>query len=155
MKRVQGYNLIYSEKIDTNFYDPTGKEIKVNVILQIWSKGIINDKYKLKSSDNKLFKVYSLSDGGTSGSTRNKKMLDKCDIYIPSTCFGIENMKIYNTFEELPKKRGYGVVFYDKKKENIINSKKIDWGNISFLSTNSAYNLRVSKITDALIDIMQ
>ena len=154
MKRVQGYNLIYSEKIDTNFYDPTGKEIKVNVILQIWSKGIINDKYKLKSNDNKLFKVYSLSDGGTSGSTRNKKMLEKCDIYIPSTCFGIENMKIYNTFEELPKKRGYGVVFYDKKEENIINSKKIDWGKISFLSTNSAYNLRVSKITDALIDIM-
>ena len=38
MKRVKGYNLIYSEKIDTNFYDPTGKEIKVNVILQIWSK---------------------------------------------------------------------------------------------------------------------
>ena len=154
MKRVQGYNLIHSEKIDTNFYDPTGKEIRVNVILQIWSKEIINDKYKLKSNDNKLFKVYSLSDGGTSGSTRNKKMLDKCDIYIPSTCFGIENMKVYNTFEELPKKRGYGVVFYDKKDENIINSKKIDWGKISFLSTNSAYNLRVSKITDALIDIM-
>ena len=154
MKRVQGYNLIYSEKIDTNFYDPTGKDIKVNVVLQIWSKDIINDKYKLKSNDNKLFKVYSLSDGGTSGSTRNKKMLDKCDIYIPSTCFGMENMKVYNTFEELPKKRGYGVVFYDKKEENIINSKKIDWGKISFLSTNSAYNLRVSKITDALIDIM-
>ena len=154
MKRVQGYNLIYSEKIDTNFYDPTGKEIKVNVILQIWSKSIINDKYKLKSNDNKLFKVYSLSDGGTSGSTRNKKMLDKCDIYIPSTCFGIENMKVYNTFEELPKKRGYGVVFYEKKEENVINSKKIDWGKISFLSTNSAYNLRVSKITDALIDTM-
>lgn len=154
MKRVHGYNLIYSEKIDTNFYDPTGKDIKVNVILQIWSKSIINDKYKLKSNDNKLFKVYSLSDGGTSGSTRNKKMLDKCDIYIPSTCFGIENMKVYNTFEELPKKRGYGVVFYEKKEENVINSKKIDWGKISFLSTNSAYNLRVSKITDALIDTM-
>lgn len=154
MKRVQGYNLIYSEKIDTNFYDPIGKDIKVNVILQIWSKSIINDKYKIKSNDNKLFKVYSLSDGGTSGSTRNKKMLDKCDIYIPSTCFGIENMKIYDTFEELPKKRGYGVVFYDKKEINIINSKKIDWGKISFLSTNSAYNLRVSKITDALITIM-
>ena len=87
MKRVDGYNLIHSEKIDTNFYDPDGKEIKVNVILQIWSKHINNDKYKIKSNDNKLFKVYSLSDGGTPGSTRNKNMLNECDIYIPSTCF--------------------------------------------------------------------
>ena len=154
MKRVIGYNLIHSEKIDTNFYDPEGNEIKVNVILQIWSKYIKNDKYKIKTNDNKLFKVYSLSDGGTSGSTRNKDMLNKCDIYIPSTCFGIENMKIYNSFKELPKQRGYGVVFHDKKNENIDKSKNIDWGKISFLSTNSAYNLRVSKITDALLDIM-
>ena len=81
-------------------------------------------------------------------------MLNSCDIYIPSTCFGIENMKIYNSFEELPKRRGYGVVFYDKKEENLLKSKNIEWGKISFLSTNSASNLRVSKITDALLDIM-
>jgi len=154
MKRVKGYNLIHSEKIYTSFYDPDGKHIKVNVILQIWSKDIVNDKYKLKSTDNNLFKVYSLSDGGTPGSTRNKKMLNACDIYVPSTCFGIENMKIYDSFEELPKRRGYGVVFYDRKEATIIKSKNIDWEKISFLSTNSAYNLRVSKITDALIDIM-
>ena len=117
MKRVKGYNLIHSEKIDTNFYDPTGKDIKVNVILQIWSKYITNDKYKTKSNDNKLFKIYSLSDGGTSSSTRNKEMLNKCDIYIPSTCFDIKNMKVYNTFEELPKRRGYGIVFNEKKKK--------------------------------------
>ena len=63
-------------------------------------------------------------------------------------------MKIYDSFEELPKRRGYGVVFYDRKEATIIKSKNIDWEKISFLSTNSAYNLRVSKITDALIDIM-
>jgi hypothetical protein len=154
MKRVKEYNLIHSEKIDTSFYDPDGKDIKVNVILQVWSKSIINDKYKQKETDNKLFKVYSLSDGGDPGSTRNKKMLYSCDIYIPSTCFGIENMKIYNSFEELPKRRGYGVVFSDNKEKNISKSKCIDWSEISFLSTNSAYNLRVSKITDALMNIM-
>ena len=58
-------------------------------------------------------------------------MLNSCDIYIPSTCFGIENMKIYNSFEELPKRRGYGVVFYDKKEENLLKSKNIEWGKIS------------------------
>ena len=74
---------------------------------------------------------------------------------LPSTCFGIENMKIYDNFEDLPKRRGYGVVFYDKKEENILKSKNIDWGKISFLSTNSAYNLRISKISNALLDIIQ
>ena len=154
MKRVIGYNLIHSEKIETDFYDPSGKNIKVNVILQIWSKSLINNKYKQINSNNKLFKIYSLSDGKTPGTTRNKIMLNNCDIYIPSTCFGIENMKIYNSFEELPKRRGYGIKFNDKKDENILKSKDIDWGKISFLSTNSAYNLRMSKISNALMDIM-
>ena len=111
----------------------SGKNIKVNqIILQIWSKSLINNKYKQINSNNKLFKIYSLSDGKTPGTTRNKIMLNNCDIYIPSTCFGIENMKIYNSFEELPKRRGYGIKFNDKKDENILKSKDIDWGKIYF-----------------------
>ena len=153
MKRIQKYNLIYSETINTDFYDPSGKDIKVNVVMQIWSKTLINSEYIIKNIENNLFKIYSLSDGGTSGSTRNKNMIDKCDIYIPSTCFGKENMKVYDNFEDLPKMRGYGVVFNNKKDIYIEKSKNIDWTNISFLSTNSAYNLRMSKISDALLTI--
>ena len=147
-KRVIGYNLIHSETLKTTFYEPDKSVINVNTIFQIWSKKQEDKKYFLSSCNTKtdILKVYSLSDGGTPSSTRNKKMLDKCDIYLPSTCFGKENMRLYGSFNDLPDKRGYGIVFH-KDKEILINeARNIDWSNISFLSTNSAYNLRSSKI---------
>lgn len=91
-------------------------------------------------------KIYSLSDGGTPSSTRNKNMIDKCDIYLPSTCFGKENMKCYKSFKELPNKRGYGIVFNKLKNIMIETSENTNWNEISFLSTNSALNLRSSLI---------
>ena len=91
-------------------------------------------------------KVYSLSDGGTPSTTRNKKMHNNCDIYLPSTCFGKENMKYYNSFESLPSRKGYGIVFLENKEENIEKFKKIIWRDVAFLSTNSAYNIRSSQI---------
>lgn len=145
-KRVIGYNLIHSEKLNTEFTDPNNKSIKVECIFQIWSKHNKNDKYAIKEIDSTILKVYSLSDGGTPSSTRNKKMFHKCDIYIPSTCFGKENMKYYSTFKELPKQRGYGIVFLKNKKEFIQKFKLIDWSTVAFKSTNSAYNLRMSNI---------
>ena len=76
-----------------------------------------------------------------------------CDIYLPSTCFGKNNVKIYDSFEDLPKRRGYGVLFFENKENNIKKSKVLCWENIAFLSTNSAYNLRMSKISNALNSI--
>lgn len=145
-KRVQGFNLIHSEKLNSDFLNPDNKKIKVNCIFQIWSKYHINEKYKLKEMNTDIMKIYSLSDGDTSSSIRNKKMFDKCDIYIPSTCFGKENMKYYLSFESLPGRRGYGIVFNKNKIENKKKFKEIEWSDIAFLSTNSAYNLRSSQI---------
>ena len=145
-KRVKNYNLIHSKKIDSHFYQPDKKELKINCIFQIWSKNDTNDKYKLKKYNNDILKIYSLSDGGTPSTIRNKKMFNKCDIYIPSTCFGKSNMKYYKSFNTLPNKRGYGIVFNKDKNININKFKNIKWEDISFLSTNSAYNLRSSKI---------
>ena len=150
-KRVKNYNLIHTEKLETDFNDPDNKNIKVNVIFQIWSKDYKNENLLIKELKNDVIKVYSLSDGGDSSSTRNKKMIDKCDIYVPSTCFGKENMKFYNSFNELPNKKGYGIVFLKNKKEMIEKFKNIDWYNISFLSTNSSYNLRTSSIIQQFI----
>ena len=96
--------------------------------------------------------MYSLSDGGTPSTTRNKKMFYKCDCYIPSTCFGKDNMKYYNTFDELPRKKGYGIVFLKNKQKNIEKFKNIDWSSKAFLSTNSAYNIRSSQITNNFLD---
>ena len=147
-KRVLGLNLIHSEKLDSEFESPDGKNIKVNCIFQIWSKYHKNNIYNIVKTDNNIIKIYSLSDGGTPSTTRNKKMFYKCDAYIPSTCFGKENMRYYKSFDILPRKKGYGVVFLKNKKDNLKKFKAIDWSSVAFLSTNSAYNIRSSQITD-------
>ncbi len=150
-KRVNGYNLIYSEKITALFHTPDKVKININCVFQIWSKYTSNNNFIIKSNINNKIKVYSLSDGGTISTTRNKNMLDKCDIYLPSTCFGKETMKVYSSFTDLPNKKGYGIIFIVDKKKMIEICKKIKWSNIAFLSTNSAYNLRTSLIINALV----
>lgn len=147
-KRVKGYNLVHSEKLDTHFYEPNRKEVKINCIFQIWAKNYMSDKYTIQTIDNDDVTIYSLSNGGTPSTTRNKKMFYQCDMYIPSTCFGKDNMKYYATFDELPHQKGYGVVFNNNKEEYIEKSKKIIWNEVAFLSTNSAYNIRSSQILE-------
>ena len=41
-----------------------------------------NRDYDIKLNDVSSIKVYSLSDGGTPSTTRNKDMLYSCDIYL-------------------------------------------------------------------------
>jgi hypothetical protein len=149
-KRVKGYNLIYSKKLDTKFYEPDKNELNINTILQIWSKHHMNEEYELKEIIHEDMKIYSLSDGGTGSSTRNKNMIDCCDVYLPSTCFGKDNVKCYHGFVDLPGKKGYGIVFNKNKKDMIKRASTINWGEVAFLSTNSAYNLRTSQIYAAL-----
>ncbi len=147
-KRVKGYNLIHSEKLTTDFEEPNGKPIKVECIYQIWSKYHKNPEYDIKQVDTSVVKIYSLSDGGSPSTTRNKKMFEKCDIYLPSTCFGKENMRFYTSFKELPRQKGYGIVFNKDKSDNMKRFKEIDWSKVAFLSTNSAYNIRTSQISE-------
>jgi len=138
--RVKSLNLIHSEVVDSLFYYPDGKTVSVNVVFQIWAKNHKIEEKRVNLSG--IVKIYSLSDGGSSGSTRNKKHLYTCDYYLPSTCFGSDSIHIYDNFEKLPHRRGYGIVALNYKKEvdNIIRN--IDWSVVSFRSTNGAYNLR-------------
>jgi len=145
-KRVKGYNLIHSEKVSTTFYTPEGANVNVNGVFQIWSKFVTNPEYMLQKQDNSKMTVFSISDGGTVATTRNKNMIGKCDVYLPSTCFGYENMRAHDSFEELPNGKGYGVVFHVDKEAMIQKAKTTDWGKACFLSTNSALNLRTSII---------
>jgi len=145
-KRVNGYNLIYSEGLSAMFYHPDRQEVKVHFVFQIWSKHTSNMNYTITPNSEDTMKVYSLSDGGTVSTTRNKRMIDECDIYLPSTCFGKENMQAYRRFDELPNKKGYGIVFFKEKSGMIQKAQAVDWASVSFLSTNSAYNLRTSLI---------
>jgi hypothetical protein len=151
-KRVRGYNLIHTEKLKTNFYDPDNNDMRIHVVFQIWSKTHSDEKHAMENTENDKLKVYSLSDGGTPSSSRNVNMKDKCDVYLPSTCFGANNMKCYTSFEDLPGKKGYGVVFHKDKENMIKKTNNINWVEVSFPSTNSALNLRTSTITKVLLD---
>jgi len=145
-KRVKGFNLIHSEKLNSSFHWPHGHDVSVKCIFQIWSKHHTNPDYAIKQLDNSVLKVYSLSDGGTPSTTRNKNMFYNCPVYLPSTCYGEKNMTFYNSFDELPRRKGYGIVFHKDIEINIQKFKSIIWSNIAFLSTNSAYNIRSSQI---------
>lgn len=151
MKRVDGYKLIHSEKLPLDSYCyPNGDRLSIATIFQVWSKfGNIN-LADVKEKDYKsFFRIYSLSNGNSPSSKRNVKMIDKCDLYLPSTCFS--GMTLYYSFYELPNKRGYGIKIF-KNKAKILNiAKSIDWEKVSFLSTNSALNLRTDLIVDELI----
>lgn len=152
MKRVNGYKLIHTEKLPLDsYYYPNGEKVQIATIFQIWSKfGKINLANSNYNTYEDYVKIYSLSNGNTSSSKRNVQMIDKCDIYLPSTCFS--GMKAYKSFYELPNKRGYGLVV-KKNKENIINSiLSIDWSKVAFLSTNSALNLRTDLILNELVN---
>jgi len=148
MKRVL-YSLIHTEKLtSTTFTDPDNRQVKVETVFQILTKN--QNQTQKKPQRNDLFKVYSLSDGGTPGTTRNKSKLNACDLYLPSTCFGRDNMRAYKSFEELPNRRGYGVLF---KQEPTTTINQICWADVAFLSTNSAYNLRQSLIYETIFNL--
>ena len=146
-KRIK-QNLIFSEDISTNNYlYPNNENITINTIFQIWTKldlGInLNEEIKPVG-----YKIYSLSDGGTPSTTRNKDKLNCCDYYLPSTVFGKEKVKLYDSFEDLPQRRGYGIILEDKNLSSIITN--INWSDYAFLSTNNASNLRTSLIVKAI-----
>ncbi|MFA6258362.1 MAG: SAM-dependent methyltransferase [Candidatus Paceibacterota bacterium] len=147
-KRVMGYKLAYNRPLAINsFVYPDGKEIAINTVFQIWTKvNIERIKIKKRKTCDTYIKVYSLSDGGLPSNTRNKNMIGKCDIYLPSTTFS--GMKAYSSFEKLPHRRGYGIVILKNKKEIKKLLIKNNWEKTAFLSTNSALNLRTSLIQD-------
>ncbi len=151
-KRVRGYTLAHSEKLPLNsFQYPDGKEVAVATVFQVWTK-INADKIRRPKPKTcaSYIRVYSLSDGGTPATTRNKKMLQKCDVYLPSTCFS--GMRAYPSFESLPNRRGYGIVIFRQKEKIKKFLEEHDWTQTAFLSTNSALNLRRSLIENAVIN---
>lgn len=150
-KRVRGYQLASTHELAPNsFMYPNGKPVDVSAIFQVWTR--INTEQVATpraKTCKKFIKVYSLSDGGTPSSTRNKKMLYACDIYLPSTCFN--GMHTYDSFEALPHRRGYGVVIHQHKHAIKSLLLKADWQTAAFRSTNGALNLRTSLIEKVLI----
>jgi len=150
-KRVRGFQLAHTAKMPSDaFAYPDGRPVNVTSIFQVWSQiGAENIRRARRRTCAEFIKVYSLSDGGTPSSTRNKKMLRACDIYMPSTCFS--GMTLYRDFESLPHRRGYGVVIHKRKRDIMQLLKKTDWSKAAFTSTNGALNLRASLIEKVVI----
>tara|TARA_R110001592_G_C13123012_1_gene745947 strand:- start:806 stop:1876 length:1071 start_codon:yes stop_codon:yes gene_type:complete len=153
-KRVNGLNLYHTENLKTDFYDPSGRSIPVKVIFQVWSKKHINKKLLISGEKSDKVRVYSLSLGNSPSQIRNKDMIGKCDAYLPSTCYGETNMRAYSSFEDLPGRKGYGIVLLESDKVEL--KKKVfelNWAEKAFLSTNSALNLRTSMINEVIDNI--
>lgn len=148
--RVKGMSLIHTETVDSSFYYPGSKTVKVNVVFQIWSRLHQSNEKKVDLSG--LIKLYSLSDGGTPDSTRNKKYHNICDYYLPSTCFGKDTIRVYSSFDDLPHRRGYGIIIESNRALLSSIIEKIDWSEVSFMSTNGAYNLRFDLIQNSISD---
>ena len=55
--RVEGYNLIHSEIIDSSFYYPGGVDVEVNCVFQIWSK--LHESTEERINLNNIIKIYS------------------------------------------------------------------------------------------------
>jgi hypothetical protein len=150
--RVDGYKLIHSENLPAKaFIYPNGNEVEVQTIFQIYSK-LLPDLFKeeIKETCDEYIKVFSMSNGKNSSSQRNIKMIGKCDVYLPSTCF--KGMNLYYNFDDLPNKRGYGVLFLKEKEKLKKIFEEINWESVAFFSTNKAMNLRMEKIKGIVID---
>ena len=150
-KRVnKDLKLAYSAPLPAaSFEKPDGSPVDISTVFQVWTK-VRHENVRLASRKTcaAYIKIYSLSDGGTPAGTRNKAMIDKCDVYLPSTCF--TGMRAYRSFNELPNQRGYGVVVHKAKRAVKELLLKHDWAGTAFPSTNGALNLRSSLIEEVL-----
>ena len=149
-KRVRGYSLAFSKNLPSNaFTDIAGGDISISTIFQVWTKiNVQNIALDQRKTCDQFIKIYALSDGGTSTSTRNKKMLYACDVYLPSSCF--RDMRVYYKFEDLPHRRGYGVKILKEKALITKLFEQCDLSRFIFKSTNGALNLRKSIIESIL-----
>ena len=149
-KRVRGYVLASSVALPANSFSyPDGSSVDIHTLFQVWTKvGTKKVRRRTRKTARSYIKIYSLSNGGTPSSTRNKAMIGHCDVYIPSTCY--TGMRAYSSFSELPNQRGYGILIHKKKREikNLLFAH--DWMQSAFASTNSAINMRSSLIEDVV-----
>jgi len=151
-KRVKDYKLAMSRKLPSDsFAYPDGRPISIHTVFQVWTK-VNTDKIRLpkRHTCHSYVQVRSVTDGGTPSSTRNKHLIGRCDLYLPSTCFS--GMRAYEDYYDIPSRRGgYGVVILRNRREIKRLLMNHDWGRTAFSSTNSALNLRRSLIEDVVV----
>ena len=156
-KRVEPrLKLAHSEPLPPDsFQCPDGRPAAVSTVFQVWTAVGHDRVVAPRRPDCDLWvKIYSLSDGGSSDSTRNKAMLEQCDVYLPSTCF--QGMRAYRFFHELPHRRGYGVKVLMGRDAAYIRQlvAELDWSRIALRGSNGSLNLRASLIHQAIANAL-
>lgn len=147
-------HLVYNVKIDnSSYFLPNNTNIDIHSNFQIWTRLTPKTNIKplniiKKDCHQGYIKVYAMSNGPTSGSKRNVKMIGNVDFYLPSTSFN--DVELFRDFYQLPHYRGYGIKVLKNKDEVYKVIESIDWAKESFKSTNGANNLRTSIIIDAI-----
>lgn len=151
-KRVaKTLRLAHSERLEPDSFEtPDERTINISTVFQVWT-AVAHDRVVLRPRPTcrQYVTVYSLSDGGTPASTRNRHMIGQCDVYLPSTCF--DGMRAYRRFDDLPNARGYGVEILQCREEITALLVSHDWATSAFPSTNGAQNLRRSLIEEVIV----
>ena len=145
--------LMFSEPLPSeSFRYPDGTKLSISTVFQIWVPSDVSGitRPALNKTCKSWIQVYSLSDGGTPSTTRNKKMIGRCDVYLPST--GFSGMKAYGSFEELPNRRGYGIKILRNVEQIKALLESHDWSSTAFKSANGTSNLRKSLIEQVVCD---
>lgn len=136
---------------ENSFTLPSGKDANIAAVFAVWRKSAAPREAALRSPELPGIAVYSISMGGTPETTRNAALTERCDVYLPSTCFPSQ-MRAYEKFGDLPGRRGYGAVAHLERRKALRALRETDWAAAAHRSTNGALNLRRSSILAALRD---
>lgn len=148
---VKTLRLAYSQRLEPDAFEtPDERTMNISTVFQVWT-AVAHERVTLKPRPTcrQFVTIYSLSDGGTPASTRNRHMIGQCDVYLPSTCF--DGMRAYRRFSDLPNARGYGIKILQCREEITALLVSHDWGTSAFPSTNGAQNLRRSLIEEVIV----
>jgi len=164
--RVNGFNLIHSERLPKNsFYTPSdNKSVDVKCVFQIWSKkNKLNNEefswYNNRKSEpfGDLVKIFTVSLAKNRECGKRWIFDEKADFYISSTFHN--NISIVDTFEEVKYKSGVAIVLTTKDEKTKQNLKELlkstDWEKYGSLATNSCYHIGKSNIFQVLQDNLQ
>ncbi len=147
MKRVEGANLIHSEKLPgESFYWPeTRKPMSVNTVFQIWVKG--NKKSVFVDYDvSEFVEIYTCCSAPSRycGLGRGRNY----DCFIASTFY--KDVKIVKNFEDVIYGSGYGLIIKKQKRKIINILKNADWKNYCSDATNHCKHIRMYHIRKLL-----
>lgn len=144
--RVKNGELIFNTELKDNEFIAENKKININVVFQIWKRGI-TQKYQEPKMD--MVEIYTCCTN-----EKRKCGLDKLneyDCFVSSTYYG--KLKGINfVFEQVKYGSGYGLIIKNKKKEIIDFLSNIDWDNYSFQATNKCKHITKQNIKKALLD---